>query len=950
MANIIKIKRGLSSDINSAILELGELAITTDTNKLYVGSVSGVPQEVVTISQEQVQAMIDQAIEDETTGLLHLQPTSWINRDIASNGTILSTNDNYQHLHDKTELWYRGEPQPYILDLDFTKHTVEDYVDAGIVELTYSTTDGLTYDDQGMHCTDTDLRNGLKLTNPIPVMQNWTIEMTMTLMPFAESGTSLTTVEYNNVMWFSTSTPTGHTHNTNCYAPAIFVNGGTAASSRLGDKIGTDLSVQNVYKMDGIEHTYKVTWDSETETVAYYRDGEKIGQNTWPSTLTTSPGGEFGYVLGAHMGYSSAKNFATQKGHIIKSFLVYETGKKYNISQATMYNPVDRDVTITGAAGYTYKILGYKDNELHYESEIVEDVAPITYSISDLGDGTCDGMNVWFYGDVAQDLEVENIIQDIKVDYVEWYKDTTATLMAKQKTPMRVKTKSNLEYAIANYDETGAFIDKTDWIAGDEIDHSYADGTYANIAVRTKNEEKIFTADMLKDIEVQIIPDDYATVEYVDNAIANIDIPEVDFTGYATEDYVNTQIEAIPDVDLTNYATTSYVDTSIQNIDFPETDLTDYTTKAEVQEMIDVTTGANYDGDLSKYTTKWVAQYIGADGSIYTPSMPADLTTNPDLWVRQNITTGGAIVSDASTSYNASNVMLVNPIADTVTVTIPTGLMYAQVLYNADGSFKSRGSWNSSAGTIVWSAGDGYQNFTIATNGASSLTKEEMLARFTVVKEDGYTNSAISLLVKEVGPMTVTPLTDTVEYAIVKYDNSGAFTVRENWVSGANNTTIYDNSPGYVNIVVRSTTDETVALEDLLDRIQINVPVVEEEYATKEYVDSTFGKVHVGMEAPTDESIYLWIDITEDRIITFTIGSTVLSAEEGMTWQQWVDSDYNTIGAFVNEYSDGNRIEYIDGSNGRYISEYRTPTQKFAYANETIMANYDYDDGYKYPV
>lgn len=41
MANIIKIKRGLSSNISNATLEQGELAITTDTNELYVGKANG---------------------------------------------------------------------------------------------------------------------------------------------------------------------------------------------------------------------------------------------------------------------------------------------------------------------------------------------------------------------------------------------------------------------------------------------------------------------------------------------------------------------------------------------------------------------------------------------------------------------------------------------------------------------------------------------------------------------------------------------------------------------------------------------------------------------------------------------------------------------------------------------------------------------------------------------
>ena len=41
MANIIKIKRGLSSNISNATLEQGELAITTDTTELSIGKESG---------------------------------------------------------------------------------------------------------------------------------------------------------------------------------------------------------------------------------------------------------------------------------------------------------------------------------------------------------------------------------------------------------------------------------------------------------------------------------------------------------------------------------------------------------------------------------------------------------------------------------------------------------------------------------------------------------------------------------------------------------------------------------------------------------------------------------------------------------------------------------------------------------------------------------------------
>lgn len=54
---------------------------------------------------------------------------------------------------------------------------------------------------------------------------------------------------------------------------------------------------------------------------------------------------------------------------------------------------------------------------------------------------------------------------------------------------------------------------------------------------------------------------DYATEQYVDNAIANIKFPETDLTGYATEEFVKGEIAAIkfPEIDLTGFATEEYV-------------------------------------------------------------------------------------------------------------------------------------------------------------------------------------------------------------------------------------------------------------------------------------------------------------------------------------------------------------------------------------------------------
>ena len=75
-----------------------------------------------------------------------------------------------------------------------------------------------------------------------------------------------------------------------------------------------------------------------------------------------------------------------------------------------------------------------------------------------------------------------------------------------------------------------------------------------------------------------------ATKTYVDEAIGDIQFPETDFTGYATEQYVDEAIAAIPQTDLTGYATKKYVDDAIAAI--PETYLSDYYTKEQTDTAI----------------------------------------------------------------------------------------------------------------------------------------------------------------------------------------------------------------------------------------------------------------------------------------------------------------------------------------------------------------------------
>lgn len=110
------------------------------------------------------------------------------------------------------------------------------------------------------------------------------------------------------------------------------------------------------------------------------------------------------------------------------------------------------------------------------------------------------------------------------------------------------------------------------------------------------------------------------------------------------------------------------------------------------------------------------------------------LSDDPNLWVRQNISSGGSIISDTSESYNASNIMLLTPISDSITITQDTAVWHAAVFYDSTGKFLSRGSWVSKPGTYTYTPENGGKvNLTIptATTG-TNYTKEEMLAHVTV--------------------------------------------------------------------------------------------------------------------------------------------------------------------------------------------------------------------------
>ena len=70
-----------------------------------------------------------------------------------------------------------------------------------------------------------------------------------------------------------------------------------------------------------------------------------------------------------------------------------------------------------------------------------------------------------------------------------------------------------------------------------------------------------------------------------------------------------------------------------------------------------------------------------------------------------------------------------------------------------------------------------------------------------------------------------------------------------------------------------------------------------------------------------------------DNLITFTIDGTTYKAEEGMTWGEWVESEYNTGGYIADAgliiASDGSHNVAGNGTGSVYLSENIQPGVKY---------------------
>lgn len=122
-------------------------------------------------------------------------------------------------------------------------------------------------------------------------------------------------------------------------------------------------------------------------------------------------------------------------------------------------------------------------------------------------------------------------------------------------------------------------------------------------------------------------------------------------------------------------------------------------------------------------------------------------------------------------------------------------------------------------------------------------------------------------------------------------------TKQDSLVSGNNIKTINGQSIlGSGDIVITGGGIQAVATGDIIDDVNVNYATTAyvddkvanislTDYATTAYVDGLVGDINSILESIINGGVSL---------ITFTIAGTEYQAEEGMTWEEWCNSEYNT--------------------------------------------------------
>ena len=172
--------------------------------------------------------------------------------------------------------------------------------------------------------------------------------------------------------------------------------------------------------------------------------------------------------------------------------------------------------------------------------------------------------------------------------------------------------------------------------------------------------------------EINTIKESYATKEYVDDAISDIEVG---------------------DIDLSNYATKTYVDDAISNIDVGDIDLSNYATKEYVNEL-------EYQVDKNSDNINQILEIIDEPPTYTRPTLTTSLSSSN---IRHNVSTSITITpkftqndAGAITSYSLTkggNVIYTNTsvsaYTDTITLSHGSSVTYSATVNYGDGVIKN---------------------------------------------------------------------------------------------------------------------------------------------------------------------------------------------------------------------------------------------------------------------
>ena len=206
-------------------------------------------------------------------------------------------------------------------------------------------------------------------------------------------------------------------------------------------------------------------------------------------------------------------------------------------------------------------------------------------------------------------------------------------------------------------------------------EHNHDDRYYTETEIDTKL-ENLTATDVGALPDTTVIPsiEGLASEQFVVDSINAIEIPEVDFTGYATETYVQQQIDNIPDVDLSKHALKTEIPTNVSELTndsgyLVASDITNkadkehdhnnlYYTKTDVDAKFATKSDTTHNHD-NKYDAKGSASAVQDNLNVVSDTLSAH-TGNSDIHVtttnKNNWSTAYTHSQSAHARTDATNV------------------------------------------------------------------------------------------------------------------------------------------------------------------------------------------------------------------------------------------------------------------------------------------------------